>query len=91
MATTHPIGRRHERALGLSMGSPLFLLIVLLVFVPLALGVRLSMQAYSYGIPGGSSAYATTRGCSATPRPSPRRSTRVATSWWRSRWSCCWG
>ena len=53
MATTHPIGRRHERALGLSMGSPLFLLIVLLVFVPLALGVRLSMQAYSYGIPGG--------------------------------------
>lgn len=35
------------------MGSPLFLLIVGLVLVPLVFGVRLSMQAYSYGIPGG--------------------------------------
>jgi multiple sugar transport system permease protein len=35
------------------MGSPLFLVIVALVFVPLLLGLRLSMQKYSYGIPGG--------------------------------------
>ena len=36
------------------MGSPLFLVIVVLVFVPIVLGLRLSTQAYSYGIPGGS-------------------------------------
>ncbi len=36
------------------MGSPLFLVIVALVFVPVLLGLRLSMEHYSYGVPGGS-------------------------------------
>jgi len=45
--------RRREASLGLALGSPLFLVIVVLVFVPLAMGLRLSTQAYSYGIPGG--------------------------------------
>ncbi len=36
------------------MGSPLFIVIVALVFIPLFLGLRLSTQKYSYGIPGGS-------------------------------------
>jgi ABC-type sugar transport system permease subunit len=45
--------RRREASLGLVLGSPLFLVIVALVFVPLVLGLRLSTQAYSYGIPGG--------------------------------------
>jgi multiple sugar transport system permease protein len=42
-----------KRALGWGLGSPLFLVIVGLVFVPVVLGFRLSTQAYSYGIPGG--------------------------------------
>jgi multiple sugar transport system permease protein len=46
--------RRREASLGLVLGSPLFLVIVALVFVPIAMGLRLSTQAYSYGIPGGS-------------------------------------
>ena len=46
--------RRREALLGAAMGSPLFIVIVALVFVPLFLGLRLSTQKYSYGIPGGS-------------------------------------
>ncbi len=45
--------RARETALGLSLGSPLLLVILALVFLPLILGLRLSTQAYSYGIPGG--------------------------------------
>ncbi len=53
MATGRSRARRREAVVGAVMGSPLFLVIVALVFVPLLLGLRLSMQKYSYGIPGG--------------------------------------
>ena len=54
MANAWSRTRRREATLGLAMGSPLFLVIVALVFVPIVLGLKLSTQAYSYGIPGGS-------------------------------------
>jgi multiple sugar transport system permease protein len=53
VATGLSRARRREAVLGTAMGSPLFLVIVALVFVPLLLGLRLSTQKYSYGIPGG--------------------------------------
>jgi multiple sugar transport system permease protein len=53
VAASRSRARRREAVLGIAMGSPLFLVIVALVFVPLLLGLRLSMQKYSYGIPGG--------------------------------------
>jgi multiple sugar transport system permease protein len=53
VAASRSRARRREAVLGTAMGSPLFLVIVGLVFVPLLLGLRLSMQKYSYGIPGG--------------------------------------
>lgn len=54
MAGVRSRTRRREASLGLVLGGPLFLVIVALVFVPIVLGLRLSTQAYSYGIPGGS-------------------------------------
>jgi multiple sugar transport system permease protein len=40
--------------LGWLLSGPLFMIVVGLVFVPLALGFRLSMQSFSFGVPGGS-------------------------------------